>query len=162
MKVFPPGSDVRPLSGGGSPGIQEWLAAVATRWAGSPWAFASAVTLLLAWAASGPLLGFSQTWQLIVNTATTIVTFLMVFLIQRSQNKDSRAVHLKLNELLAAVEGASNRLLNLEDYSEDQLSTLHRHYDELARLSHEQGELTDSHSIEEAQRRHEAKHSDRS
>jgi low affinity Fe/Cu permease len=75
-----------------------------------------------------PLFGFSDTWQLVINTGTTVVTFLMVFLIQRSQNKDSQAIHLKLNELVAAVEGASNRLINVEDLTEEEVRTLHRHY----------------------------------
>jgi low affinity Fe/Cu permease len=135
----------------------EWFATQATRWAGSSWAFGTAALLLVIWAACGPLVGFSESWQLIVNTGTTIVTFLMVFLIQRAQNKDSRALHLKLNELLAALDGASNRLLNVEDLSEDQLKTLHRHFATLARLASDDNELTQSHSVEEAERRHKAK-----
>lgn len=136
----------------------EWFATQATAWAGSSWSFATAVLVLLVWGLSGPLFGFSETWQLVVNTGTTIITFLMVFLIQRTQNKDSRALHLKLNELLAAMEGASNRLVNVEDLSEDQLKTLHDHYATLSRLAKQQSEVTKSHSIEEAERRHQRKH----
>ena len=135
----------------------EWGATQAIRWAGSSWAFAIAAGLIVAWALAGPFLRFSEQWQLVVNTTTTIITCLMVFLIQRTQNKDSRALHLKLNELLAAMEGASNRLLNVEDLSEDQLRTLHRHFDRLTKLAQQEGELTHSHSIEEAERRHKSK-----
>lgn len=139
-------------------GPLEWFAAAATEAAGTSWSFAVAALFVLAWAVSGPFFGYSERWQLTINTGTTIVTFLMVFLIQRSQNKDSRAVHLKLNELLAAMQGASNRLLNLEDLSEEKLKTLHRHYEELARLAQSHRDITESHSVEEAQRRHDDKH----
>lgn len=141
-----------------SRGLLERVATLATAFAGSSAAFAVAVLVIVTWAASGPLFRFSETWQLMVNTGTTICTFLMVFLIQRAQNKDSRALHLKLNELLAAGQGASNRLLNVEDFSEEQLETLHRHFSELSRLAKQDGELTNSHSIEEAERRHSSKH----
>lgn len=151
-----PADDERGIAGyAASP--PEWFAAQAIRWAGSSWAFGIAAGLIVAWALAGPFFRFSETWQLVINTGTTIITFLMVFLIQRTQNKDSRALHLKLNELLAAVEGASNRLLNVEDLSEDQLQTLHRHFDRLTKLAQQEGELTHSHSIEEAERRHHAK-----
>jgi low affinity Fe/Cu permease len=93
----------------------------------------------------------------VINTGTTIVTFLMVFLIQRSQNKDSLALHLKLNELVAAMEGASNRLIDIEDLTEDELSILHRHYAKLAAMSKHDLRLTMSHSIEEAEQRHRGK-----
>src|SRR5262249_25553810 len=84
----------------------------------------------------------SDTWQLVINTGTTVVTFLMVFLIQRTQNKDSLALHIKLNELVAAVRGASNRLINIEDLSEEEVRTLHRHYQELAELAKNDQKLT--------------------
>jgi low affinity Fe/Cu permease len=135
----------------------ERMSVAITRFAGSTTAFLAALGLVLAWAISGPVFGFSPTWQLVINTGTTIVTFLMVFLIQRSQNKEAQALHLKLNELLAATRGASSRLLNLEDHSEEELRVLHRHYRELARLAREEGSITDSHSIEEAEARHRAK-----
>ena len=90
---------------------------------------------MLVWALVGPVFGFSDTWQLVINTGTTIVTFLMVFLIQRSQNKDANAMHLKLNELVAACSGASNRLIDVEALSEEELDALHRYYRELAQLA---------------------------
>jgi len=125
-----------------------------TEWAGTSWAFAVALAVIVAWAATGPIFRFSDTWQLVINTGTTIVTFLMVFLIQRAQNKDARAIHLKLNEIVAAVEGASNRLVNVEDLSEDEVRLLHRHYARLVALARETGALTESHSVEEAAARH--------
>jgi low affinity Fe/Cu permease len=125
-----------------------------TAWAGSSWAFGLAVGILVIWALTGPLFGFSDTWQLVINTGTTIVTFLMVFLIQRFQNKDALAIHLKLNELVAALEGASNRLINVEDLTEAEVQTLHRHYRLLAAIAKREDVLTHSHSIEEAERRH--------
>src|ERR671938_1465074 len=130
-----------------------WFAKIAGRvadWAGSSWAFCLAALVILVWAATGPLFHFSDTWQLVINTGTTIVTFLMVFLIQRSQNKDAVALHLKLNEIVAALQGASNRLINVEDLTEGEVRMLHRHYGRLAQLSNEAGALTDSHSIEQA------------
>src|SRR5262245_35988514 len=120
----------------------------ATRWSGSSWAFLLAVIIVLVWAVTGPLFDFADTWQLVINTGTTIVTFLMVFLIQRSQNKDSQAIQLKLNELIAAVQGASNRLLNIEDLTEEELKRLHARYARLARdLQGESGRA--SHTVEE-------------
>src|SRR5262245_15114381 len=102
-----------------------------TQWTGSSQAFALATAVIVVWAVTGPLFRFSDTWQLVINTGTTIVTFLMVFLIQRAQNKDSRAVALKLNEIVAALEGASNRLIAAERLSEAELQILSRHYEEL-------------------------------
>ncbi len=128
-----------------------------TQWAGGSPAFGVALGVIAVWALTGPLFGFSDTWQLVINTGTTVVTFLMVFLIQRSQNKDARAIHLKLNELVAAVEGASNRLINVEDLTEDEVRTLHRHYERLEAIAKQEQDLTHSHSIEEAERRHRSK-----
>jgi low affinity Fe/Cu permease len=128
-----------------------------TTWTGSSSAFALAVFVILVWAVTGPLFHFSDTWQLVINTGTTIVTFLMVFLIQRSQNKDAVALHLKLNEIVAALEGASNRLINVEDLSESEVHMLHRHYGRLAELSRENNAITESHSIEQAVTRHASK-----
>ncbi|HEY5610450.1 MAG TPA: low affinity iron permease family protein [Thermoanaerobaculia bacterium] len=130
------------------------FAAMVSRWAGSNWGFGTAVTVILVWAALGPLFGFSNTWQLIVNTGTTIVTFLMVFLIQRAQNKDGLAMQLKLNELVAAVEGASNRLIDVEDLTEEDLETLRDHYRRLVEMSKQDHTISMSHSIEEAESRH--------
>jgi len=135
----------------------EKFARRATEWTGSSWAFAGAVAIILIWALTGPLFRFSDTWQLVINTGTTIVTFLMVFLIQRSQNKDAQAVHLKLNELVAALEGASSRLINVEDLTEEEVRTLHRHYEGLVALAKRETSLTHSHSIEEAEVRHRRK-----
>ena len=126
--------------------------------AGSSGAFALACGVVVTWLATGPVFGYSDTWQLVINTGTTIVTFLMVFLIQRSQNKDSRAVHLKLNELVAAVHGASNRLIDAEDLTEDELDTLHQHYRELVAMAKRERDLAKSHSVEEATARHRMKH----
>lgn len=139
-------------------GFFEVLAGKACRWAGSSWAFALALSTIVAWAVTGPLFGYSDTWQLVINTSTTIVTFLMVFLIQRSQNKDSLAIQLKLNEIVAAVQGASNRLINVEDLTEDEVKVLHQHYCRLVELARDEQELTCSHSVEEAEGRHNAKH----
>jgi len=129
----------------------------ATAWSGSSMAFVIACAVIIAWGVTGPLFGFSNTWQLVINTGTTIVTFLMVFLIQRSQNKEALAVQLKLNELVAAIEGASNRLIVVEDLSEEELQTLHGHYQELAGMAANEQKLTVSHSIDEAKARHDAK-----
>ena len=128
-----------------------------TEWAGSSWAFGSAVGVIVVWGLLGPFYAFSDTWQLVINTGTTIVTFLMVFLIQRSQNKDSLAIHLKLNEIVAALEGASNRLINVEELTETEVRTLHQHYRRLVEIARHEGSLTRSHSIEEAEVRHRVK-----
>jgi low affinity Fe/Cu permease len=103
-----------------------------SQWAGSTPAFGIAFGFVLAWALTGPMFGFSQGWQMIINTGTTIATFLMVFLIQRAQNKESRAIQLKLNEIVAALAGASNRLVGAEEFSEDELKVLHERYLKLA------------------------------
>ena len=121
---------------------------------GSPAAFLVGLGLIVVWAITGPFFGYSDTWQLVVNTATTIVTFLMVFLIQRTQNKESMAVQLKLNELVAAINGASNRLIDIEDLTEAELQGLHRYYARLATMAKRDDSLTRSHSIDEAQEQH--------
>ena len=139
-------------------GIMERLARRATDWAGSSWAFGLAVASIIIWLITGPMFDFSNAWQLVINTGTTIITFLMVFLIQRSQNKESMAVHLKLNEIVAALEGASSRLINVEDLSEEEVIILHKHYRKLAELAKHSGDLRESHSIEEAERRYQARH----
>jgi low affinity Fe/Cu permease len=139
----------------------EAFARRATAFAGSTAAFTAALGVVVVWVVTGPLFGFSDTWQLVINTGTTIVTFLMVFLIQRTQNKESLALQLKLNEVVAALEGASNRLVNVEDLSEKELETLHRHYAHLAARAKQEGDLTRSHSLDEAESRHQAKQSRR-
>ena len=147
----------RPANTGHRSGWLERFATQATSWSGSSGAFALAAGIVLVWLVTGPIFGYSNTWQLVINTGTTIVTFLMVFLIQRAQNKESLALQLKLNEIVAALAGASNRLINIEDLSEDEIRTLHEHYIELARLAGKDGKLTESHSIEEAEDRHQSK-----
>jgi low affinity Fe/Cu permease len=143
----------RPVFGGSFERFSETV----TRWTGSSAAFALALGIVVAWACLGPVFHFSDTWQLVINTGTTIVTFLMVFLIQRSQNKEALAIHLKLNEIVAALEGASNRLIEAESFSEKDLDTLQEHYHELAALAKQEGRVTESHSVEEARHRHHAK-----
>lgn len=135
----------------------ETLSAKVAAWTGGTSAFACACAVVILWAASGPIFGYSDTWQLVINTGTTVITFLMVFLIQRSQNKDSRALQLKLNELVAAVDGASNRLIDIEDLNEEELEALHRYYAKLVVLARKDADLTQSHSVEEADRRHRTK-----
>lgn len=139
--------------------VQRWegLAHTITEWSGKPWVFGAAVLLVIIWAATGPLFGFSDTWQLVINTGTTIITFLMVFIIQQTQNKDTQALELKLNEIVAAISGASNRLIDVENLTSEELATLHQHYCELAELAKKDSTLTKSHSIEEALVRHKAK-----
>src|SRR5437867_4274917 len=131
----------------------------ATQATGTSTAFMLALLTIAVWAATGPFFHFSDTWQLVINTGTTVVTFLMVFLIQRTQNKDALAIHLKLNEIVAALEGASNRLIDVEDLTEEEIKTLHKHYQRLVEMAKKDLELTTSHSIEEAEARHNMKHS---
>src|SRR5688572_2350852 len=126
----------------------------ATKATGTSFAFVMALGVIAIWAATGPLFGFSDTWQLVINTGTTIVTFLMVFLIQRTQNKDAIAIHLKLNEIVAAMEGASNRLIDVEDLNEADIAALRNYYKELIELARKDEQLTMTHSIEEARSSH--------
>jgi low affinity Fe/Cu permease len=133
------------------------LASAVTRWAGGNWGFGLALTTVVVWLITGPIFKWSDTWQLVINTGTTIVTFLMVFLIQRSQNKDGLAIQLKLNELVAALEGASNHLIDIEDMSEEDLETLRKHYQLLAEMERKDVKIAASHSVEEARTRHRAK-----
>jgi low affinity Fe/Cu permease len=130
------------------------FASLATEWTGSTAGFVVATITVLIWGFTGSLFHYSDTWQLTINTGTTIVTFLMVFLIQRSQNKGALAVQLKLNEIVAALEGASNRLIAVEDLSEHELKVLHIHFQRLAEMAKHDRHLTESHSIEEAEARH--------
>jgi low affinity Fe/Cu permease len=138
-------------------GLAEQAAVAISRFAGSGTAFLMAVGLVVLWLVTGPIFGFSNRWQLVINTGTTIVTFLMVFLIRRSQNKESLALQLKLNELVAALEGASNRLVCVEELSEKDLKTLESHYARLAEMAEQEGDVQKSHSVEEAEARHESK-----
>lgn len=116
---------------------------------GSPWAFILAFLVIIVWAVSGPIFKYSDTWQLVINTGTTIVTFLMVFVIQQSQNKDTMALQMKLNELIASNQKASNRLIDVEDLTEEELVLIKDYYIQLSSLSKKEKELQRSHSIEE-------------
>lgn len=133
--------------------LGEQAARWAMRWAGTSRAFLLAVAVVVLWLVTGPFFGFSDTWQLIINTGTTIVTFIMVFLIHRAQNKESEAVHLKLNEILAALEGASNRMINIEELSEAEVEELHRRYHELLESACREENIRAAHSIEEERSR---------
>ena len=135
-------------------GWLERASRLATEWTGTSVAFALAAGTIIVWAATGPVFGFSDTWQLVINTGTTIVTFLMVFLIQRAQNNDSAAIHLKLNELVAALPGASNRLISAEGLSEDEVRTLRRHFKKLVELAQKDEDFNCAHSVEEAEAEH--------
>jgi low affinity Fe/Cu permease len=113
---------------------------------GSAWAFAAAVLAILVWILTGPTFHFSDTWQLIINTATTIVTFLMVFLIQNTQNRDAKAVHLKLDEMIRALKGARNQLVDLEDLSDEDLKKLEEQFQRLRKKAEHDG--THSRNVE--------------
>jgi low affinity Fe/Cu permease len=136
----------------------ERFSTAVAHWTGGTSAFVLACTVILVWLVSGPYFRYSDTWQLVINTGTTVITFLMVFLIQRSQNKDSMATRLKLNELVAAVKGASNRLIDVEELSEEELQILQQHYARLVERAKKESDLRKSHSVEEAEARHASKH----
>jgi low affinity Fe/Cu permease len=135
----------------------EKLSAAVTRTSGSTPAFILAVSVIIVWIATGPLFQYSNTWQLVINTGTTIVTFLMVFLIQRVQNKESLTIQIKLNELIASSKLASNRLIDIEDLTEEELETLEKYYAELVKMSKKDKSMNQSHSIEEATELHKTK-----
>lgn len=130
----------------------------ATKFTGSSYAFLGAVAIVVIWGGSGPIFKYSETWQLVINTGTTIITFLMVFLIQKSQNKDSKAIQIKLNELIAANEKASNRIVDIEDLTEKELDQLHCYYEKLADFAEEDEDIHASHSIDAAKRNQDYKH----
>jgi len=125
-----------------------------TRAAGSPAASIVSILIIIAWALIGPIFHYSDTWQLVINTGTTIITFLMVFVIQQTQNKDTTALHLKLNELIACNENASNRLIDIEDLTDKELQTLKKFYIKLADLSEQDHDLYTTHSLDDANTRH--------
>lgn len=133
--------------------ISSWV----THKAGSPGAFILAASMIIIWGICGPIFKFSDTWQLVINTSTTIITFLMVFIIQQSQNKDTAAIHLKLNELIASAENASNRLVDSEDLTEEELKMLKKFYIELSDKAEKENDLFSSHSLDEARDNHIAK-----
>lgn len=127
------------------------LAGSVSKAAGSTAAFIAAFLAVIVWALSGPLFHYSEGWQLVINTGTTIITFLMVFLIQKAQNKDSLAIQLKLNELIAAHEFASNRLVNVENMTEEEMKVIQKYYAQLSQMTMREKNLQTSHSIEEAE-----------
>jgi low affinity Fe/Cu permease len=137
--------------------IFEKFSAKVTKAAGSPFAFIGAIAVIVIWAVCGPLFGYSDTWQLVINTGTTIITFLMVFVIQQSQNKDTLALQLKLNELIAASSTASNRLIDVEDLTADELATLKKFYIKLSALAGKEEDIHCTHSVDEANTLHNEK-----
>jgi low affinity Fe/Cu permease len=124
---------------------------------GSTTAFTCAFLIVLIWALTGPIFDYNETWQLVINTGTTIVTFLMVFLIQKAQNKDSLALQIKLNELIASSELASNNIVDIEDITEEEMEVIQKYYRHLSDLSKKDKNLRMSHSIDEANKNHELK-----
>ena len=138
-------------------GIFDRFATTVTKATGSTPVFIGALAIVILWGVSGPIFDYSETWQLVINTGTTIITFLMVFLIQKAQNKDSLAIQLKLNELVASHHHASNRLVDVEDITEEEMEILERYYRKLSALSKRERSLSASHSIEEAQVMHDEK-----
>ncbi len=144
------------------PNFFERFANRASLFTGSSTAFLGAAAVVILWAVSGPLFGFSETWQLVINTGTTIITFLMVFLIQKAQNKDSKAIQLKLNELIASNTRASNRMVDIEDLSEEELDRLHKFYQKISDLAERDEDIHKSHSIDHAEHLHRIKTEQRS
>jgi low affinity Fe/Cu permease len=138
-------------------GWAEKFANKVTRFTGSTGAFITAFGMVFLWAATGPLFHYSEDWQMVINTSTTIVTFLMVFLIQKAQNKDSLAIQLKLNELVAAHEFASNRLVDVENIPEAELKIIQKYYARLSERTKKEEGLRQSHSIDEADHMNEIK-----
>ncbi|MES1226978.1 MAG: low affinity iron permease family protein [Bacteroidota bacterium] len=137
--------------------LSEKFAIRVTKLTGSTSAFIIAFCLVIVWGATGPVFHYSENWQLVINTGTTIITFLMVFLIQKAQNKDSLAIQLKLNELVAAHEFASNRLVDIENIPEEELKIIQKYYSQLSKLTKNEESLQQSHSIDEAKQMSEIK-----
>jgi low affinity Fe/Cu permease len=128
-----------------------------TCWTGSSVAFGFALGIVITWLVTGPVFDYSDTWQLVINTGTTIITFLMVFLIQKSQNKDSKAIQLKLNELIAASKTASNVMVDIEDLDEEELDMLRKYYQRLSDKAEKAKDIHESHSIDAADDLHQWK-----
>jgi low affinity Fe/Cu permease len=126
----------------------EDLAAWTTKWTGSTKAFITAIGSIVFWLVCGPIFGYSDTWQLVINTSTTIITFMMVFLLQRAHNKESLALQIKLNELIASHDGASNRMINIENLTEGEIVEIHRMYDSIAKSIKSEGDMSSRMSIE--------------
>ena len=135
----------------------EKISSEITRAVGTSTAFIISLFVIITWAITGPVFHFSDTWQLVINTGTTIITFLMVFLIQQSQNKDTMAVQMKLNELIACTKGASNRLIDVEDLTSEELEVIKKFYIKLSKLAKEETDVNCTHSYEEAEGLHEMK-----
>ena len=142
-------------------GAFEKFATKVSKAAGSTTAFIGAFLLVVAWAISGPIFNYSETWQLVINTGTTIITFLMVFLIQKAQNKDSLAIQLKLNELVASNEYSSNSLVDIESMTEEEMMIVQKYYHRLSELAKKDESIRTSHSIAEAQDQHKRKDKNR-
>ena len=140
----------------------EEFATKVSKAAGSTTAFIGAFLIVVGWAVSGPIFNYSETWQLVINTGTTIITFLMVFLIQKAQNKDSLAIQLKLNELVASSEYASNSLVDIESMTEEEMIIVQKYYQRLSELAKKDESIRTSHSIGEAHDQHERKNKNRS
>ena len=137
--------------------FSHWIAELV----GSPGAFALGIILVIIWAATGPFFNYSDTWQLIINTGTTVITFLMVFLIQKAQNKDSLAIQLKLNELVASNEYSSNSLVDIESMTEEEMIIVQKYYHRLSELAKKDESVRTSHSIAEAHEQHQRKDQNR-
>ena len=133
------------------------MATKVTKASGKPAAFIIACTLIIVWGITGPVFHYSDTWQLVINTGTTIITFLMVFIIQQTQNKDTTALQIKLNELIASSESASNRLVNVEDLTSEDLELLKKFYIRLASLAKKESDIHASHSLDGAEALHKQK-----
>ena len=130
------------------------MATKITKASGKPAAFIIACLLIIVWGITGPIFHYSDTWQLVINTGTTIITFLMVFIIQQTQNKDTIALQIKLNELIASSEAASNRLVSAEDLTTDELEVLKKFYTRLSALAKKETDIHSSHSLDEADIKH--------
>lgn len=143
---------VSPSHGKGSAGSRAFnkIGMAVTKATGSLYASIIAFAIILGWALTGPIFNYSDTWQLVINTSTTIVTFLMVFIIQQSQNRETTAIQLKLNELIACNEKANNRLVDIEDLTEEELTIIKKFYIKLSELAEKEGDLHSSHSLDEA------------
>ncbi|QEC43046.1 low affinity iron permease family protein [Pseudobacter ginsenosidimutans] len=136
------------------------ISTAVTKAAGRPVAFICAALVVVCWAILGPVFNYSDTWQLVINTGTTIITFLMVFVIQQSQNRDTLAIQLKLNELIASHAHASNRLVDIEDLTEEELAVIKKFYIRLSKLAGKEVDLHATHSIDEAEENHQKKSKD--
>ena len=126
-----------------NPKVGDWFghfSSQASVWLGSKWAFSVAVFIIAAWALTGPIFGYSDTWQLVINTSTTIVTFLMVFLIQNTQNRDARAINLKLDELIHAISRAKNQMMEIEKLTDEELDVLQARFEKIRAVSVERSE----------------------